>query len=230
MRELALFAGYGGGLLASRLLGWETVCAVESSAPAIQCILQRQRDGALDRFPIWDDVATFDGGEWKGRVDVVSGGFPCQPFSSASRGRRTAVNRWPDMLRVVKDSEPCFVFAENVSKKAIDAAANDLEAVGYSTRAVALSAADLGADHIRERYWLLAYSDDKGKLLRQVNAEMGCGACVCHSVWSSEPWSAGMVDGMAGRMERYKATGNGQVPLVAATAWKILVRAVSEVR
>ena len=227
MRELALFAGYGGGLLASHLLGWETVCAVESNPTAIAALLQRQSDKVLPAFPIWDDVATFDGYEWKGKVDVVSGGFPCQPFSTASRGRRVAVNRWPDMRRIIAEVEPSFVFAENVSQSAIDTAACELESLGYTTKAVALSAADLGADHIRERYWLLAYTYNQSQLLCEINAEMGVCPCFCHRVWSPEPWSARVADGVAGRMERYKATGNGQVPIVAATAWRVLFQSIA---
>lgn len=229
MRELALFAGYGGGLLASHLLGWTTVCAVESNPVAVAALRRRQEDGALGRFPIWDDVTTFSGHEWRGRVDVVSGGFPCQPFSKASRGKRTAVDRWPDMRRIVAEITPKFVFAENVAKRAIDAAADDLEAMGYKAKALPLSAADLGADHIRVRYWLLAYTDDQSELLHTLHAEVGRCQNVHHSLWEAAPWSEGMADGLAGRMERYKATGNGQVPIVAATAWRVLLQDITRV-
>ena len=76
LNELALFAGAGGGILGGHLLGWRTVCAVEYAAYPRSVLLARQRDGMLPRFPIWDDVTTFDGNPWRGRVDVVSGGFP----------------------------------------------------------------------------------------------------------------------------------------------------------
>ena len=86
MNELALFAGAGGGILGGHLLGWRTVCAVEwEQYPA--CVLAaRQNDGLLPPFPIWDDVQTFDGNPWRGIVDVVSGGFPCQDISAAGTG------------------------------------------------------------------------------------------------------------------------------------------------
>ena len=77
LRELALFAGAGGGILGGLLLGWRTVCAVEFNAYARSVLLARQNDGTLEPFPIWDDVRTFDGRPWCGIVDVVSGGFPC---------------------------------------------------------------------------------------------------------------------------------------------------------
>jgi len=84
MNELALFAGAGGGILAGNLLGWTTVCAVECDAYASQVLAARQNDGSLEPFPIWADVKSFDGSQWRGIIDVVSGGFPCQDISSAA--------------------------------------------------------------------------------------------------------------------------------------------------
>lgn len=85
LNELGLFAGCGGGLLASRLLGWKTVCAVERDAYAASVLAQRQNDGLLEPFPIWSDVTSFDGRRWRGIIDVVSGGFPCQDISVINR-------------------------------------------------------------------------------------------------------------------------------------------------
>lgn len=95
MRELALFAGAGGGLLASRLLGWRPVCAVEFDGYRRSVLMARQDDGSLEPFPIWDDVRTFDGLPWRGRVDVVSGGFPARriPPRLEARTRRTISGR-----------------------------------------------------------------------------------------------------------------------------------------
>ena len=218
MNELALFAGAGGGLLASSFFGWKTVCAVELDWYC-RCILtQRQNDGMLGLFPIWDDIRTFDGRAWRGIVDVVSGGFPCQAFSTAAAGNNTADNLWSEMCRVVADVAPRYVFAENVSKEAVNESCDELESMGYKTRAISLSAKDLGADHIRERHWLLAYTHDTRKLLCGIDAEMAILQGVEGRIWESYPESAGMDDGVAYRMERLKATGNGQVPIVAATA------------
>src|SRR5206468_3467435 len=99
-----------------------------------------------------------------GVVDIVSGGFPCQVNSSASRGRRVAEDLWPEFLRIVADVAPGAVFAENVTRGAIAAAADDLEALGFTPRCIAISAEDLGADHIRQRYWVLAYADPRSEL------------------------------------------------------------------
>jgi DNA (cytosine-5)-methyltransferase 1 len=86
MNELALFAGAGGGILGGHLLGWRTVCAVEWEQYPASVLCARQNDGLLPPFPIWDDVCTFDGNPWRGIVQVISGGFPCQDISAAGGG------------------------------------------------------------------------------------------------------------------------------------------------
>lgn len=225
MNELACFAGAGGGLLASRLLGWRTACAIERNPRAAAILAARQDDGSLDPFPIWDDIRTFDGRVFRGRIDVVSGGFPCQGYSSAAAGNNTADDLWPEQRRVVADVAPRYVFAENVQRRAINRAADDLEPMGYQTCALSLSAADLGADHVRPRHWVLAYADDPRQLLRAFDAEVALLPDMAHRVWGGEPAGAGMADGLADRMDRIAATGNGQVPVVAVAALLTLARA-----
>ena len=83
MNELHLFAGAGGGILGGMLLGHTCVCAVEIEPYCRKVLFQRQRDGILPKFPIWDDVRTFDGKPWRGLVDVVCAGSPCQGFSTS---------------------------------------------------------------------------------------------------------------------------------------------------
>lgn len=222
MNELALFAGAGGGILGGKLLGWRTVCAVELAPERRASLLARQRDGILERFPIWDDVRTFDGSLWRGHVDVVSGGFPCQAYSRAAAGKNTADDLWPEMRRIVADVAPRFVFAENVLRKAVDAAADDLEAMGYETRCIAISAADLGADHVRPRYWLRAYADSDGELCRPVDAEVGLLPSFRPRVWETYESGDGVADGMAPGLDGARAAGDGQVPAVAALAWRLL--------
>jgi hypothetical protein len=92
MDELALFAGAGGGVLAGHLLGWRTVCAVELNAYCRRVLLNRQRDGLLDPFPIWDDIHTFDGRPWRGHIEVITGGLA----SVCLRGKQSEpAYRWP---------------------------------------------------------------------------------------------------------------------------------------
>lgn len=222
MRELALFAGVGGGLLGTFLAGFECVCAVEINHHARNVLKQRQKDGIFKPFEIHDDIHTFNAFNYANKIDIITGGFPCQAFSTAARGRNNAPDLWPEMLRVIIQIFPPFVFAENVSKKAIRKAANDLITMGYKAEAIELSAKDLGADHRRARYWLLAYSDDKTKLREQINAKTRVCSQFQESIWQSDSGMYGMVDGMADRMERIKAIGNGQVPSVVFEALRTL--------
>ena len=116
MRELSLYTGSGGGLLGTHLLGWQTVCAVEIEEYARDVLLKRQKDGLLPKFPIWDNAKTFNGEEWRGRVDVVTAGFPCQPFSVAGKrkGELDERNMWPDTYRIIREVQPEFLLLENV--------------------------------------------------------------------------------------------------------------------
>jgi len=218
MNELSLFTGCGGGILASTLVGIHPVCGVEINEYARNIVLMRQNEGHLPPFPIFENVKEFDGRRWEGLVDIISGGYPCQAFSSASRGRKVAEDLWPEMLRIVREVAPWYVFAENVSKNAIEHAGRDLAGLGYKVQGISLSAKDLGSDHVRRRYWLLAYADDKSKLQCTIYAEMEKLQKSYQSVWAENPRNGRMVNGMAHRMDRFRCIGNGQVPIVAATA------------
>ena len=231
MNELALFAGVGGGVLGSLLLGHNIVCAVERDEWCQHVLMQRQNEGNLPTFPVWDDICTFDGRPWKGTVDLVSGGFPCQAFSSAARGRNIAEkDLWWEMFRIIREVQPTLVFAENVSEKPIFKAKADLESVGFRAEYIKLSAKDLGADHSRDRYWLLAHTNNNGKFCSPVNAE----ACVLQEfrnrVWETYTGKLRVVDGVAYRMDRLRAVGNGQVPIVAAAAFCLLMRDLFKTR
>ena len=161
MNELHLFAGAGGGILGGHLLGHSCVCAVEWNPYARRVLLARQRDGVLPRFPIWDDVQTFDGKPWRGRVDVVAGGFPCQDISSAGKGAGidgAKSGMWRHMARIVSEVRPRFVFVENspmLTSRGLGVVLGDLAAMGYDAEWCVLGAADAGAPHLRERIWIL---------------------------------------------------------------------------
>lgn len=162
MNELALFAGAGGCILGGHLLGWRTICAVEWEPYAAGVLLARQNDGVLPPFPIWDDVRTFDGRPWRGLVDVVSGGFPCQDISVAGKGAGIDGERsgmWAHMARIVGEVRPRFVFVENspaLVTRGLGRVLGDLAALGYDCRWTVLGAADVGAPHKRDRFWLVA--------------------------------------------------------------------------
>jgi DNA (cytosine-5)-methyltransferase 1 len=165
LRELALFAGGGGGILGGKLLGWRTVCAVERNAYATQILAQRQNDGSLETFPIWSDICSFDGRPWRGLVDVVSGGFPCQDISAAGKGAGITGGRsglWKEFKRIIGEVRPSFAFVENsplLVSRGLDVVLGDLTEIGYDTEWCIVSAADVGAPHLRERCWILAHSD-----------------------------------------------------------------------
>ena len=168
MRELALFAGAGGGILGGHLLGWRTVCAVEWDAYAASVLVQRQNDGCLPPFAIWDDVQTFDGRPWRGRVDVISGGFPCTDISCAGKGAGIEGERsgmWGHMARIVGEVRPQFVFVENspmLVGRGLARVLGDLASLGYDARWGIVGAHHVAAPHKRDRIWIVAHSRQQG--------------------------------------------------------------------
>ena len=167
--ELSLFTGFAGITLGLRLAGQRvrTVCYVEIDSYCQRNMQARIRDAMLDDAPIWDDVRTFDGGPWRGTVDIVTAGFPCQPHSIA--GRRTGEtddrNLWPDTLRVVSEVRPRYVLLENAGIQLRDggvpayayAVLAELAGIGYDAEWASIPAAAVGAPHERWRWWCLAY-------------------------------------------------------------------------
>ena len=240
MNELALFAGAGGGILGSLLLGWRTRCAVEIDANCRASLLARQRDGILEPFPIWDDVRTFDGRPWRGSINVVSGGFPCQDISSAGPGGGLDGERsglWMEMARIIREVEPEFAWLENspvITSRGLGRILGDLASMGFDARWGVFSAGDAGARHERSRFFCLAYR--RGLLgsqrpwseqqFRQPASEPFCNgkdAADSEALWlAMADARAGMDDDVARRVVRTHAIGNGQVPCVVAGAWRML--------
>ena len=258
------------------LLGHTTVCAVEIEPYCRKVLLQRQRDGILPKFPIWDDVCTFDGKPWRGKVDVVCGGFPCQDISAAGKGAGITGERsglWGEMARIIGEIRPKYAFVENspmLALRGLDRVLGDLSEMGYDARWGVVGASHVGAPHRRERIWILANStqlfsnggNDNSRvgLERESFSKLGnnCGAknvanpmCKRQSgqgscwyasdpaekregetdrawservghIWGIESRLGRVANGVADRVDRLKAIGNGQVPIVAATAWRIL--------
>ena len=238
MNELALFAGAGGGILGGQLLGWTTVGAVEIEKYPRECLMQRQRDGILPPFPIWDDVCTFDGKPWRGLVDVVSGGFPCQDISSAGKGAGITGERsglWKEMHRIICEVRPRFAFMENspmLTSRGLGTVLGDLAEIGYNAAWLVLGADDAGAPHVRKRIWILAHDSDADcaqregvdRVPNQHESEVSGsgvfgGQRRAWTAWRVEPDVGRVAHGVASRVDRLKAIGNGQVPLVAATAF-----------
>jgi DNA (cytosine-5)-methyltransferase 1 len=236
MNELHLFAGAGGGILGGILCGHTTVCAVEIEPYCRKVLLQRQRDGILPKFPIWDDVCTFDGTAWRGKVDVVCGGFPCQDISSAGKrigieGKRSGL--WKEMSRIISEVQPRYVFIENsplLKTRGLDVVLGDLAKLGYDAKWGIISAENIGALHKRKRIWILGYSNKgrlQGSLARSKiwSKEEEFQSVECRKEISlSQPAGIGRTNDVAYCVDRIKAIGNGQVPAVAAKAWRILTQ------
>jgi DNA (cytosine-5)-methyltransferase 1 len=162
---LALCAGVGGlelGLHLALGRAYRTVGYVEREAFAAAILVARMADQTLDPAPVWDDIETFNGTPWRGRVDLVSAGFPCQPFSAAGQGRGINDERWlwPNVARVIDEVDPGFVFIENVPPlvhKGLQQLLGDLAQLGFDVQWTCLSAAAVGATQRRNRFWALAH-------------------------------------------------------------------------
>ena len=184
--EMSLFSGYGGFSLGLRLAGLttRTICYVEWDKYCQQVIQARIGDGHLDDAPIWDDIKSFDGRPWRGTVDILSAGFPCQPHSNAglrkiARGLSDDRDLWPDCLRVISEVAPrTGILLENVPGILVGSdgrppyggtVVGELAEIGYDAEWRVISAADAGAPHLRNRWWLLAYpnADIGGRLHRE---------------------------------------------------------------
>jgi len=174
MRALCLCDGYGGFELGLRAAGTNlrTVARVERDSYAAAVLVARMEETRLDQAPIWDDLTTFDGAAWRGCVDIITAGFPCQPFSAAGQRKGTDDDRWlwPAIGRIIRDVGPSFVFLENAPglvRAGLPHALADLADLGFDAEWGLLSASDVGAPHQRQRFWLvaaLAGGDSNGRL------------------------------------------------------------------
>ena len=175
---LSLCSGAGGLELGITLAvpGYRTVGYVERDAFAAAVLVARMEDAALDHAPLWDDVASFDGRPWRGAVDIVTAGYPCQPFSVAGKRRGTDDPRhlWPHVARIIGEIKPPFVFLENVAhhlRLGFPEVASGLVGLGYRLATGLFTAAEVGAPHRRERLFILAIREgdelaDPARLLR----------------------------------------------------------------
>lgn len=175
MNELSLFSGAGGGILGSKLLGWRTIGYVEYERYCQQVLRQRISDGILDAAPIFGDIRKFVSEGYAelyhGMVDVLTGGFPCQPFSVAGKGLGEADprNMWPATVEVLRIVRPRYALFENVpgllQKTYFRTILREIAESGYDCRWGVLGASDVGANHRRKRLWILAYTPSGGEAL-----------------------------------------------------------------
>ena len=277
MRTMHLFAGAGGGLLADLILGHTPVVAVEWEPYACQVLRERAADGWFPGLHVYEgDVRLFDPSDYTGSVDCIHAGFPCQDISVAGKqagvGEETRSGLYREVLRIARVVRPRYLFLENVSaivNNGLGTVLSDLAALGYDSEWLCIRASDCGANHHRDRWWLLADSNSQhGK--RRSEPQQSSSGCresrhqpegCCDDVsdserfglqrqrqsfnainsttqsdwqavefgdgcrpkfWSIEPNVGRVANGVASRVDRLKALGNGQVALQAAAAWKIL--------
>lgn len=190
---LHLFAGSGGGILGSLLLGEEVVGAVEFEKYPRETLLARQRDGVLPTFPIWDDVTTFrmDNEETAEyirfmqsiRADLtIAGGFPCQDISIAGKGEGIEGDRsglWSEMCRIISEIRPRHILLENSPMliiRGFERVIQDLAEIRYDLRWLVMGAADIGAPHRRDRFWGWGVAEEfKGQSDSHTNSDVfGC--------------------------------------------------------
>ncbi len=224
LRVLDIFSGIGGFSLGlERTGGFETVafCEIE---PYCRAVLRKH----WPNVPIFEDVTKL-GAAHVGPVDVICGGFPCQPFSTASRGRRIAADLWPEFARVVCDIRPRFIIAENVQELPIRRASAFFRSIGYSAFKRNFDPITAGAPIARNRWWSIAHTHDKGQLHGALNAEMAKLPEICEDLWGWENF-AGTIrvsDGLPNRMDRLRSLGNAVVPQVVEVIGRAILKSGS---
>lgn len=221
LTHLSLFSGIGGLDLAAEMAGFTTVGQVEWEAYPTKILEKHWPD-----VPRWRDIHEFTGDDFYRAtglrtVDVISGGFPCQPFSIAGkqRGKRDDRYLWPEMLRVIREIQPTWVLGENVPNivnLALDTVLADLESEGYEVQCFLVPACGVDAPHKRERIAILAHALDRGGTVRrdgelQDSASDGgpgsdngrrASTAVTGERRKDEPGTSGVADGLRAEVHR----------------------------
>lgn len=192
LNGLDLFSGIGGLTIAlSEWVRPVAYCEIEPYAAAT--LFSRMADDVIPRAPVFPDIRRLSAGALPG-IDIIYGGFPCQDVSTAGLrkgldGERTGLFR--EAIRLVRECRPQFVFFENVPgiRRYVPSVRGELEALGYDCRDGFLSAAEVGANHIRNRWWLLAHANEergreKSKLIEGIS-------------YPAEPWNDGEAEHVA---------------------------------
>lgn len=249
MNELSLFSGIGGGLIGTKILGFNLIGTVENDPYCQRVLNARMLDGNLKTCPIFGDIDHFiqsgAAEQYTGFVDVVTAGFPCQPFSEAGQqlGEKDPRNKWPETAHALRIIRPPYALLENVpglvTSEYFGTILKDLSILGYNTKWAVLSAQNSGAPHIRKRLWV--HCTHATSQRPQEMAKVRCNAkknmanknqqhtnnrrclLVRQRIWDNTGMHLlRMVDGLPHRLDRIKACGNGQVPLAVVDAWNTL--------
>ena len=233
LRMLDLFAGIGGFSYAGEKLvgGYETVAFCEYDKHAQKVLRKHWPDTEIigDIRGLADDADRF-----RGMVDIITGGYPCQPFSLAGvrRGDQDDRHLWPEMLRVIEAVRPRWVIGENVAghiTMGLDTVLSDLEGAGYASRCYVIPAVAADARHRRDRCWIVAHAgcQRQGAEVSRSGGQSIYGSAAGQRTktrdgfadsrwWAREPQICRVANGIPGRVHRLKQLGNSIVPQVAA--------------
>jgi len=279
MNGLALFAGVGGLELGIKQLipSSRIICYVEGEAFSASVLVSKMEKGILHEAPIWSNVRTFNSSIFSGKVDFISAGFPCQPFSQAGKlkGKEDERWLWDDIERIIGEVRPNFIFLENVSNfinGGIDAVLGTLAKFGFNAEYGCLKVSEVGGNHHRNRFFLFAYSPEGGRIMAdsfshrfgRLSSKKSCQRIIekgglegdklessCENLsysdskrgreiqtsgqhsrlemsygpswWQTEPSIRRVADGVAHRVDRLRACGNGVVPYQAYRAYSELI-------
>ena len=242
MYGLDLFSGIGG--ITKALEGYvNPVAYCENNQFAQNVLLSRQATKDLPRAPIWEDVRTLRG-YMLPHIDIIYGGFPCQDISVAWHGKGLDGERsglFSEIVRLAGEIRPRFIFLENVRNivnKGLKEVASEMVGLGYDCRWEILSAAEVGAKHRRERWFMLAHSNVPGwrnglpKENKYFTKDIkyswkdetfNLSACRNESEYEGDPESIRMADGIPFWVDRIRALGNAVVPAQAREAFERLM-------
>jgi DNA (cytosine-5)-methyltransferase 1 len=238
MKHGSLFTGIGGFDLAAQWMGWENVFQVEWDG-FCQKVLAKN----FPNVKRYGDIKEFDGTKYRGLIDIISGGFPCQPYSLAGKRKGKADDRhlWPEMLRIIGEVQPGWVVGENVSGiinwsggLVFHEVQTDLEAKGYEIFPVILPAISVNAPHKRERIWFIAYSKSRrletsneqyreiNKNNRTISSSFNTDITTGRLFRSRNYKQIRRGNGVSNWMDRLKGLGNAIVPQVAFQIFKAI--------
>ena len=211
MRVLDLFSGIGGFSLGLERAGMRTVAFCEIDEKCRRVLGQRWPHVRMER-----DIERMDSTGIA--IDLACGGFPCQPFSSAARGRNNKPDLWPAMRERVRELRPDWVLAENVpgfGGDGIDRVCGDLEALDYTCWPIRLDTAPAGRHRGRDRIVIVAHANGKGEPRRAINAKVAGLSEISRRGTSNDAAPVGMDDGLPGRMDALRQIGNSFTPWAA---------------
>ena len=212
---------------------------MEIEAFAIANLVAKMEEGRLVPAPVWTNLKTLPVDCFRGRVDILTGGYPCQPFSAAGKraGADDPRHLWPYIKEIIGAVRPLQCFFENVEghiSLGLREVIEDLEGLGYQTTFGIFSASEVGAPHQRKRVFILAYTTGIGVQghgsggQQEPHAHGQEKLSVCEGErpgptdWLPEPNVGRVVDGCSDRVDRIRLLGNGVVPQTAAKAWLVL--------